>query len=298
MDWTKAKTILIIAFVVTNLFLGGSLLRDHFRQEVTAVSDQYLTQTEAFLDTHGVVLDTELPVDRPSLGSLTVEYRFFPPRAAAQQLLGDQVRMTAVDTYENRQGKVAVKNNKELTLRLNEPVNPLSDTEELPDLEEETLEKSSRQFLESADLAPETLSLQQIYVGMMPRYDRQPLHKLVFEQTYQDRFVGESYVHVYMNQQGIVAVEALLLEEIQAADQSGTKRPMIPAPEAVLRKLDTILSEQEGKSPIVIRSIEPGHYFSLTQEPLTQWEAVASGTAVPAWKIVLKNGDTYYQEAF
>jgi hypothetical protein len=110
--------------------------------------------------------------------------------------------------------------------------------------------------------------------------------------------MGESYVHVYLNQWGIVAVEALLLDDPDGIEQTGSPQSMIDAPEALLRKLDEILADQQGDGPIVVSRIEAGYYFALTRDPITPWESVASGTAVPAWKIVLKNGDTYYQEAF
>ena len=293
MDWTKAKTILIIAFLATNLFLGANLLFAQPHQEAAAVGDQYIEQTIQFLAEQDVTIETTLPHAIPSLASVTVEYHFFPAAETAELLLGSS-RFETVEAgvFENEQGRVTITNEKQLVFQ-----NFVQD-DLLPDMNEQTLEETSREFLSAHGLFPEGLSLQQIYVGILPEYDSDPLHKLVYEQTHQNRFIGESYVHVFLNQRGIVAVEALLLNIPEEAGQVGTPRPMISAPEAVLRKLEAILEQNRNRGPIVISRIEPGYYFTLTRDPVTQWETVASGTAVPAWKIVLKNGDTYYQEAF
>lgn len=292
MDWTKAKTILIIAFFITNLFLGASLLTDPSRQEAAAVNDVYLQQTLQFLEDQGVILETEMPRTIPSLAPITVEYRFFPPGPTADLMLGDDWVMVSANTFQNNQGRLTILNEQQLIYQSFEVGTVL------PNMNEATLKEASQRFLEEHDLFPEGLNLTQIYVGTVPSYHDEPLHKLVYEQSYQGRFIGESYVHVYLNQGGIVAVEALLLQDPGDIQQSGTLRTMIDAPEALLRKLDEILQDHQENDPVIVNRIEPGHYFALIRDPLGQWESVESGTAVPAWKIVLKNGKTYYQEAF
>ncbi|MEN1760115.1 two-component system regulatory protein YycI [Anoxynatronum sibiricum] len=291
MDWTKAKSILIAAFLVTNLLLGAALLTDPTRQQAAGVSEAYLQQTLAFLEDENVVLETPLPRQTPSLSAITVTYRFFE-NSMITRLLGDDWEQIAPHTYQSTSGQVTITNDKLLAWQPAEPLSPP------PDLREETLETVSQALLENYDFSTGGLTLSQIYLGMVPEYDAEPLHKLVYEQTYQGRFVGESYVHVYMNQRGVVAVEALLLEDPAASDQTGTPRVMISAPEALLRKLDEIGRVHRGEGPVVVSRVEAGYYFALTRDPFTQWESVASGTAVPAWKIVLKNGTTFYQEAF
>lgn len=291
MDWTKAKTILIVAFLITNLLLLAALVTDPTRQEATAVSEAYLQQTLAFLEDQGVVLETPLPRQPPSLSPLTVTYRFFDSTMVTR-LLGEGWLQVAPNTYQGAGGQVTITNDKLLVWKLSDPQSPP------PDLREETLEAVSQELLETYQLSQVGLTLSQIYLGMVPEYDAEPLHKLVYEQTHQGRFVGESYVHVYMNPRGVVAVEALLLEEPVVSEQVGSPRVMISAPEALLRKLDDMSRTRRGEEPVVVSRVEAGYYFALTRDPFTQWESVASGTAVPAWKIVLKNGTTFYQEAF
>ncbi len=292
MDWTKAKTILIIAFLVTNIFLAAGLVRENTRQESPVIDETYVAQTMSFLEDQGLVLETELSRNIPSLAPMTVEYVFFPAVETAQRFLGDNWELVGENTFQNQQRQLTITNSKRLILQMFEPENPLQN------MNEETIQSASRAFLEAHQLYAEGLNLSQIYVGMVPEYHDEPLHKLVYEQTYEGRFVGESYVHVYLNQQGIVAVEVLLLKNPSETEQTADPRTMIDAPEALLRKLEEMLAENQQQLPVVVSRVEAGYYFPLASDPLTSWEAVASGTAVPAWKIVLKEGDTYYQEAF
>lgn len=292
MDWTKAKTILIMAFLVTNLFLVAELVRENTREETLSVDEAYLAQTLAFLEDQQLVLETDLPRNIPRLAPMTVEYIFFPPTETADRFLGENWELVGGNTFRNLGRQLTVVNSKLLILQMLEPENPLQN------MNEETIIQASRDFLEAHQLYPEGLTLSQVYIGMVPEYHEESLHKLVYEQTYEGRFVGESYVHVYLNQQGIVAVEALLLKDLSVTEQTAAPRTMIDAPEALLRKLDDIMAQGQYPLPVIVSRVEAGYYFPLTSDPLTSWEAVASGTAVPAWKIVLKNGDTYYQEAF
>lgn len=292
MDWTKAKTILIFAFLITNLFLVGGLMGGNTREEALYMDETYLAQTLDFLEDQQLVIETELPRNIPRLAPMTVEYIFFPAIETADRFLGENWELVGENTFRNQTRQLTIINSKLLVLQMLEPENPLQN------MNEDTIIRASQDFLEAHQLYPEGLRLSQIYVGMVPEYHNESLHKLVYEQTYEDRFVGESYVHVYLNQQGIVAVEALLLKDPSGTEQAAVPRTMIDAPEALLRKLDEILANEQYPLPVVVSRVEAGYYFPLTSDPLTSWEAVASGTAVPAWKIVLKNGNTYYQEAF
>lgn len=290
MDWTKAKTILIFALIATNLLLASALLTDPTRREATEVSEAFLQQTLAFLEDNGVLLETPLPRHIPSMGVITVNYRFFDD-ATVTRLLGEDWRQTTQNTYESSKGIVTIESGKILTWRPAAPLIPPKD------LGEEALEAASMKLLVEHGLAPAGLSLDQIYLGIAPEFDDLPLYKLVFAQQHEGLFVGESYVHVFMNVNGVVAVEALLLDEIITAEAGGP-RVMISAPEALMRKLDDILRTRIAGEPVVISRVEAGFYFALSLDAMNQLEAVASGTAVPAWKIVLRDGTTFYQEAF
>ena len=292
MDWTKAKNILIAAFLVTNLFLLVMLYGGQQGKVSSAVSDQYVAQTIQFLEEQNIELRTELPLTAPSLSSVTVEYHFFSPREMAETLLGEDLIRLDMNTYENDRGRLTVSEEKILIYQKKEQGNILAN------LDEEKLVTIASDFLKTYDLYLEGLQLEQIYFGVEPEYQEEPLHKLVYQQTYQERFIGESYVNIYIGSHGIVAVEALLLEKIRSIGEGAAGHTMISAPEALLRTVKQIQDYHASDGPAVITEVLPGYYFPLTRQTIAEGDPIESGTAVPAWKIVLKDGKTFYQEAF
>ena len=71
MDWSKAKTILIIALLIVCLILGGILLQ---RDLVSRRQDKdALLLCMEYLEDSGVLLQTEIPLERPKLPVLFVK---------------------------------------------------------------------------------------------------------------------------------------------------------------------------------------------------------------------------------
>lgn len=292
MDWTKAKNILIAAFLLTNLFLMVVLYGGQQGNSTSAISNDYVTQTLQFLQDKNIEIRTELPLAAPSLNSVNVEYRFFSPKEMAEKLLGNSLVQEDIHTYANHKGRVTVLEEKILIYQNKEQGRML------PSLEEEKLVAIANDFLRTHYLDQEGLQLEQIYFGVEPEYQEEPLHKLVYQQTYEGRFIGESYVNVFIGHRGIVAVEALLLENMRTIGETTTSHTMISAPEALLRTIEAIQRHHASQEPAVITEVLPGYFFPLTRETFAEGDSVESGTAVPAWKIVLKDGKTFYQEAF
>ena len=75
MDWARAKNIVIVALVVTNLFLlvvyGGKYLWDAKQEE-----DLY-QDTMALLQARNIVLNAEIPEEQEALGAVSVDVQKF-----------------------------------------------------------------------------------------------------------------------------------------------------------------------------------------------------------------------------
>jgi len=117
--------------------------------------------------------------------------------------------------------------------------------------------------------------------------------RLTFEEVERGKFLGESYIYVYVNHSGVVGMEAMLLEYEKTQEQ---RKQIIPATDALMIAMNTIL--QENEQPISIKNIEIGYYFSPTYYKASDWKEIESGTAFPSWKITIQNGKTYFIEAY
>lgn len=72
MDWTRAKTILIIALLLTNCLLGGLYYQQYMKNN--AVYESEVRDTLEFLENHRIYLDTEIPEKIRKMPVLTVRY--------------------------------------------------------------------------------------------------------------------------------------------------------------------------------------------------------------------------------
>lgn len=72
MDWSKAKTIIIIALLITNLILGGFLVNDHMRDVNT--EKEAAASAESYLAERGITLSCRIPASATRLPVLFVDF--------------------------------------------------------------------------------------------------------------------------------------------------------------------------------------------------------------------------------
>ena len=73
MDWSKAKTILIVAFIITNILLIYVFIGEKGIEEPTLKED-FIGNVEKLLKDKDIYLATEIPTDMPYLNTMNVSY--------------------------------------------------------------------------------------------------------------------------------------------------------------------------------------------------------------------------------
>ncbi|SHI16368.1 hypothetical protein [Sporanaerobacter acetigenes] len=73
MDWSKAKTILIIAFIVTNLLLAHVLFDNENIDEPT-IKEGFIENAVGLLQSKNIKVNCKIPNTQPSLSMMNVEY--------------------------------------------------------------------------------------------------------------------------------------------------------------------------------------------------------------------------------
>ena len=72
MDWSKAKNILIIALVITNLILGTYFFNEQKKDSIW--SDDYTEDVAEYLAMQGVAVSCDLPVEKKKLPVIFVSF--------------------------------------------------------------------------------------------------------------------------------------------------------------------------------------------------------------------------------
>lgn len=89
MDWSKAKNILIMAFIVTNIILAYALFNIDSDDEAIKVDDEFISEVKSILESENIKIDAKIPNQSPSLSTVSVEYESYEVRDTAKKFLGD-----------------------------------------------------------------------------------------------------------------------------------------------------------------------------------------------------------------
>ncbi len=73
MDWSKAKTILIVAFIITNILLIYVIVGEDHVNEPT-LKDDFIEDVVELLEDKNIKVSTQIPKDIPHLNTMVVEY--------------------------------------------------------------------------------------------------------------------------------------------------------------------------------------------------------------------------------
>ena len=273
MDWSKAKTILIVALLITNIFLAYFLFGD---QEVgNAVLDpEFLEETEELLGRNGIVLDAQVPTETQQLYNLTVEYEEMMPGTINERFFGSQGAIN-----RNEGAVVEIHHGDEVITLINEKLMiyensgtetgmPMEDFDQAVDL--------AKGFLEERGYGTDDMGL-----SYWRKTERG--YYLDFTKIFQDSYIELSYTVVIIEDGRIARMERTWLntKEIEETDYK-----IVPAPKAILELLS-----MEDASNKTITDISLSYYFDPEkQDYLDDYQQAKEGRAVPAWRVQFQDG--------
>jgi regulatory protein YycI of two-component signal transduction system YycFG len=273
MDWSKAKTILIIALLITNIFLAYFLFGD---QEVgNAVLDpEFLEETEELLGRNGIVLDAQVPTETQQLYNLTVEYEEMMPGTINERFFGSQGAIN-----RNEGAVVEIHHGDEVITLINEKLMiyensgaetgmPMEDLDQAVDL--------AKGFLEERGYWTDDMGL-----SYWRKTERG--YYLDFTKIFQDSYIELSYTVVIIEDGRIARMERTWLN---TKEMEETDYKIVPAPKAILELLS-----MEDASNKTITDISLSYYFDPEkQDYLDDYQQAKEGRAVPAWRVQFQDG--------
>lgn len=273
MDWSKAKTILIIAFVVTNIFLGYVLLTNE-RQVETTIKESFVEDVIQILARKNITVGTEIPRDIPSLNTLMVEYETVEPSMVNKHFFNGEGKI------ENKgSGIIEISyGNEHITITNNKTLLYINDNmeEKYSNLDRDKAVELALDFLEQRKYDTSDMKLSFI------KEDGEEFD-LEFTKIYNDRYLEKSNTTFIINKTGIKRMERMWLNPIE----EGEKYIYIyTAPKALL----SLLSEEEayGKT---ISEISLCYYFDpAEQEFIDNPEKAKRGRTIPAWRVLFEDG--------
>lgn len=257
MDWSKAKTYLIIAFAITNIFLIFSIASEHrTNPKKYFFSEESLSNLEHLLSQKEIRLDAELPKKTPKMGLLEVGY---------EEVLPEDYQ-ALIDDFPD---EVEILFGKQLRLMSARALERFSAEEALSD---------ASAFILKYGLA-EDFTLRNTVI--QPDYIQ-----IIYNAGYEDMFLEGSRMEFIYQKSGNFYMERTKLKVLK---KSPKKRLTKTSVEAVMQASARI---SPGET---IEEIQLGYYYEeYNINPLSKMK---TATAFPSWRIRTDSGQFYHIQA-
>ena len=270
MNWSKAKTILIVALILVNGFFFASLYKKETDGEGLA-SKTYLNQMEETLLTEGITIDTDVPLDSVGLVPLNVQYQMLDERDLNKNFFkneGTIIPESDSIIIQHAEGQIELYNDGRLEYtRADSGTNNLTEDE----ANKELIKTLDEMGLDSSDL--------NLYYSEFTKEG----YKLDYSATYMGIYLEDSKVHALVDDKGVKKLSRYWLDVMDSGEKEMT---LSPSSKALLE----LLNIEEAYNKKII-DIEEAYYFKDIEHPdIEDGEEVLKGKTIPAWRIQFQDG--------
>jgi len=272
-DWSKAKTILIVAFIITNILLVYVLMEETKIEEPTINAD-FIEDVINLLKMKNISVDTDIPTDIPYLNTMIVKYekfnleelnkKFFNGRGS---IIKDEEGLGEIECGDDN---IIIINNKIIKYENK------SENELYKELDKDRAIKIAEEFMKKRQWNVSDMELTFFK-------EQDDIYYLEYSKTYEDYFIEKAYTNFQIDKRGVKKFERLWLKSGELGD---IKINISTAPKAILGLLD--MKEAYGKT---IADISLCYYFDPEKHSyLEDLGEAKQGKAVPAWRIQFDDG--------
>jgi len=272
MDWSKAKTILIIAFIITNLFISIVILNNRPKGEPT-LSRDFISNVEQLLEEKNIHIEASIPEEIPYLNSMIVEFE----RANSHFL--NKAYFNNKGRIQQGQGLSEIVKGLESILIINDRLiiyENKNSSNKYPTLNMDKAIEIAQEFLETGEF--DTSDMKLTYAK-----EEKEVFYLEYSKVYEDTFVERAYTNFQIDKRGVKKFERLWLNVKELGD---TKIYISTAPKSLLNLLG--MKDIYNKT---ITDISLCYYFEPEKHEYIEEPGEAKqGKAVPAWRVQLEDG--------
>lgn len=276
MDWSKAKGILIIALIISNIILLGYVSYEKLSKSDKTLRKEFSEETLKYLNSKDIKVDTEIPNKSLKLNSLTVEFesydgmnlngRFFDNEGVVESV------KTSLTTITKDKEIVSIINKRRMLYENSkeEILFNIRSSDSAKSIAEEFLKKRGY------DISDMKLNFVKEENGE---------YHLYFSKMYDDIPLETSYTNFVVDNRGVKFMDRLWLNVVEESQKGIYTSSAAKALLALLTK-----PEYHGRT---IVKIEKSYYFNPEEqgyvEDITQ---ALQGSAIPAWRIQFDNGES------
>ena len=273
MDWSKAKTILIIAFIITNMLLIFALVGEKPKTETT-VSDEFIDDVIALLRNKNIGVATEIPKDKPHLSTMIVGYEKIDIDQLNKRFFNDRGIVR-----DNGEGLKEIINGSKSVVVVNKKLISYEDKENhgnYPYINEDKAIQIAMEFLK--DRLFDTSDMKLTYIK-----EEDGVFYLEYSKLYGEIIIERAFTNLQVDKRGVKRFERLWLNPKDLGD---TEIYISTAPKSILG----LLNEEEIYGKTII-DISLCYYFDPQKhEYIGEPDEAKQGKVVPAWRIQFSDG--------
>lgn len=284
MDWKRAKTILIIMFLVINMFLFYQLFASG-RDQYKYTNAQELTSIKEYMTGKNVKFDTEIPDRVQVIPSLRVGYYNFElERVKKMFFAGKKPELLKLaEGYELTSGDISVEVKNGIYLTYKNQAIKIKQSQ----VKKEKCLSHIDKFIEDLklDTGNRYVKVNEVKNGSM---------RIVLGQQYKKLPVENSELEVIATEEGVAEARINWFEWIKSDSKLNITTPIV----ALLKAFE---SRKEDAAPTNVKQIRQGYYFNIDRQKDPQESVAIEGTAFPVWVIVTDKNQIYinaYSEEF
>lgn len=284
MDWKRAKTILIVMFLVINIFLSYQLVATS-RNQYRYTNSQELTSIEQYMNSKNIKFETKIPDKVVLTPSLKVKYELFDVERVKKLFFeGKECKVTEfAGGFAVVSGDVSVEVKNGVYLTYKNSAIKIGQNE-----------VKREKCLSQIDMFIEGLKL-----NMGNRYEkvdevRNGYMKMVLGQQYKKIPVESSQLEIIAAEDGVAEVRLNWFENIKQDRNLNITTPVV----ALLKAFE---NRKAGDATINVKQIRQGYYFNIDRQKDSQEGIPIDGTAFPMWVIATDQSQIYinaYTEEF
>lgn len=281
MDWAKAKTILIVVFLASNLFLGYMIIGGN-NGSIDAVDSEKIGLITDYLSEKNIVIKGQVPEKKMDMSSITVKYKLFRKEEVIKNIFSPEEKVA-----ESAEGDTVILKgkNKEVTIKECRELN-FSDASIGPaaSVDKNICTRNIKEFLGRLGMKDDA--------NIRLVEDREGYKRFIYEQSFRGMPIYNSMMEFYVNNSGVRTARIIWFESIK---QAGRRADVI-SPAIALLYLPEYQASTEANR-LEVMEILQGYYFGTGARSKVDASKIEEGTAFPVWKITT-NRDIIYINAY
>jgi len=269
MNWNKAKTILIVAFILLNTFLFYEV-REANNESYEGLNDDFINHVEIKLLEKNIHIETEVSKEIYRKPLLEVEYELVTEEDVVKYIGKNYEEVLENTLFTNEEGSyVRIENNKKLIYNIR-------DVNENFQITKEKAGKLVDSYVENQEINLEEYQLDLII-------KKGGIYEVVYKRNYEGSKLENDYYIFVVDNLGVAGFETQKINKIEAKE--GLIR-VTSAYESLLR-----LKNENPEEKFIIKRIELSYY---TDENIEEWENIVRANMDPTWKIISESGNVKY----